>query len=588
MDVFFVISGYLITSIILKDCEAGSFSLLRFYQRRIARIFPAFFTVALATLAGASFIYSPQDLASAGANLVSATLSLANIKYMLQGNYFEISPDAQPFLHYWSLSVEEQFYMFFPLLFMLLFRYARRHLVRVLCMLGLGSLIACVLLTAHKPVWAFYLLPTRAWELCAGCLLAVTAGRQNTRLQDATDATDGGGTARGFVSSFRSLVHHFGIRHAGFPLLGILLILLSCFVIQEGTSFPGWLAILPVAGSAGVILPAAARDNPVERLLGRRPMVLVGRMSYSLYLWHWPIYSLVDYRLYLAPEPVRLLLKIGLTIATAALCFFFLENPARIYLNQWKARPIAFAVLAAAVAVCVPLGAAVRRSNYINATDRDIARGGLVFDHQPNVGTVVLMGDSNGSMYGKALREVCFGLGRRLNVISEAAGDPLPSFDGKRNPFWEECLSVIEHERPAVLVFACHWSGKIGEYPERLTKALEAVKPYVGRVVLLNQPPTLPANANRTAIRNGARPPFFEGQQHRTARTNANRFLAGLRAPGIEVLDVAAAFERGEGEVLFLDEGGRLMYQDGSHLSHYGAERIRQLLRDAIGGSGQI
>ena len=107
VDVFFVISGFLITSILLREFEHNSFGLWKFYQRRIARLFPAFFTVALATLLGAFFIYSAQDLASCGANLVSTTLSVANLKYMWQGNYFTISPDAQPFLHYWSLSVEE-------------------------------------------------------------------------------------------------------------------------------------------------------------------------------------------------------------------------------------------------------------------------------------------------------------------------------------------------------------------------------------------------------------------------------------------------------------------------------------------------
>src|SRR5271166_7057359 len=142
VDVFFVISGYLITSILYQDLQAGRFSLSKFYQRRIARLFPAFFTVALFTLAATSYVYSSQDFASAGANFVAASLSLANIKCMWQGNYFGISPDAQPFLHYWSLSVEEQFYLFFPITIFLIFRYARRHTVPVLAALGASSLAA--------------------------------------------------------------------------------------------------------------------------------------------------------------------------------------------------------------------------------------------------------------------------------------------------------------------------------------------------------------------------------------------------------------------------------------------------------------
>ena len=156
VDVFFVISGYLISSIILKDCDRGTFSFAKFYQRRIARIFPAFSAVAAATMVAAYFIYSPQDLASAGAGLTAAMLSVANLKYMLQGNYFALSPDAQPFLHYWSLSVEEQIYMLFPTGLVLLHKYTRRHSSIILAMAAAASLCSCVLMTRTRPGWAFY------------------------------------------------------------------------------------------------------------------------------------------------------------------------------------------------------------------------------------------------------------------------------------------------------------------------------------------------------------------------------------------------------------------------------------------------
>jgi hypothetical protein len=174
VDVFFVISGYLITSIIISDCENGKFSFAHFYQRRISRIFPVFFLVSIFTLTTAYFLYTPQDFASTGAVAISAVLSVANLKFMLQGNYFQISPDAQPLLHFWSLSVEEQFYLIFPLIIYLAFQIGitRRNLFYVLIAITVFSFAACVALTTKNSTWAFYLLPTRAWELLSGCILA--------------------------------------------------------------------------------------------------------------------------------------------------------------------------------------------------------------------------------------------------------------------------------------------------------------------------------------------------------------------------------------------------------------------------------
>ena len=306
VDIFFVISGYLITSILLREYQHKNFSLWSFYQRRIARLFPAFFTVALATLLGASFLYSGQDLASCGANLVSAVLSVANLKYMLQGNYFTLTPDAQPFLHYWSLSVEEQFYLVFPAILLFLYVKVNKHKTVILGALCAASLIACVELTHQKPEWAFYLLPTRAWELLAGSILA-------NIVADRSAADD-----------HNSLLNSLSVA-------GVALIVVSVFAINEGPSFPGYQATLPVLGTVLFLGSTGRTAGWPEKILSTGPMVFIGRMSYSLYLWHWPVFSLIDYKLYLASPLVRVSLKVAFTAATSGLCFFLIENPGRAF-----------------------------------------------------------------------------------------------------------------------------------------------------------------------------------------------------------------------------------------------------------------
>ncbi|CAN5239648.1 acyltransferase family protein [soil metagenome] len=550
VDVFFVISGFLITSIIYKECQTGSLSLARFYQRRIARIFPAFFTVAFGTLAVASFIYSPQDLASAGANLVAAALSVANMKLMMQGNYFALSPDAQPFLHYWSLSVEEQFYIFFPLFLFLLFKYARRFLVPTLAVLCAGSFVFCLVMMRLKPAWAFYLLPTRAWELLAGCLLAVTS--------------------RSVTASWQKLI----------SVLSLGLVALSFVLVREGQYFPGYWALLPVIGAVGLL--GFGQGGPAEKWLAAAPLVAIGRISYSLYLWHWPVFSLIDYRMYLSSDLTRMVLKVVLSFAGALVSYWLIENPARQFLNQRKNILIAYAFMVGVVVVCIPIGSRVRSANFVNAQAVDVRDGGLIFDSKTSKYTVMLMGDSNGSMYGKVTRSICKELGCKLSVISVVAGDPLPAADGATKQLWLDSLEAVRKEKPDCLVLACRWDAKLAGGKERLATAVEALRPLVGRLVILNQPPLLPERATRGAIRSGARPPFYEDAELRRHRTEANDYLLSFNSGNCTVIDIASHFQKDDGEVLFLDERGRQLYHDAAHLSGYGADLIRADLMRAI------
>ncbi len=556
VDVFFVISGYLITSIILRQCEAGSFSLKTFYQHRIARIFPAFIVVALATLVAARFIYSPHDLANAAGDLKAASLSIANLQFMLQGNYFVMSPDAQPYLHYWSLSVEEQFYFVFPLFFLLLFKIARKHLVLVLGILLASSSILCVALTVVKPEWAFYLPMSRAWELLAGSLLAVIAVR----------------TSDPASHRWRSLA-----SIGGGILIGISLVL-----VREGKHFPGFLAMMPVVGAIGALVPQAGGKSLFESFLALPPMALVGKISYSLYLWHWPVFSLVDYRMVFASELTRVFLKIGITLGASILGFLFIEKPARALFNRPQNQVLAFISTACLIGATAWAGYAVSDANYVNAKARDVARGGLHFNSSAKGGAVMLMGDSDAAMYGKTVRDLCVELDRKFTAICVTAKDPLPSTNELGEQLWKDSLAIVKKEKPDYLVLSCLWALKLENDRGRLQRAVDALRPNVGHLIILNEPPLLPGEVTRAAIRNGLRPPFFEDPKFRQDRNEVNDYLARFNNGNCVVIDIASRFESSDGEVLFLDPKGRPVFHDSFHLSQFGVDLVRSDLKQAL------
>lgn len=553
VDVFFVISGYLIASIIISECENGKFSFSRFYQRRISRIFPVFFLVSLATLITAYFLYTPQDFASAGAVAIAAAMSVANIKFMLQGNYFQLSPDAQPLLHFWSLSVEEQFYLVFPLIVYLVFRIGmtRRNLFYVFTAIMVFSFAACVALTTKNPTWAFYLLPTRAWELLAGCTLATYQPDRRTENQR--------------LGSILSNI-------------GLLTIITSFFVIHEGMSFPGYIAAFPVLGTVLLITCSPInrsidRKSISERLLSHPFLILIGKMSYSLYLWHWPIYCFVDYSLYSQSSVVRTTLKVSLTIFFSFASYHWIEKPIRSYLNQTNRQVFGFTASGVGVITFVAIGFFISSNNYINANLNTIKDGGITFNSTLSKPVVVLMGDSNGAMYGRTLKEIAQEMQVRTHVISVAAGDPLPD-----TQLYKDSLLFLDRANPDITIFAAAWAEKVGHNRDRFKTALSQLLQKSKHVVVISQPPGLPKQASREEIRKSGQHPIFEEIAFSTLRQDTNAFLLSHRNERVHVLDIESLFKKPDGEIRFTDSQGRQLYQDGGHLSGYGSEMVKKLL----------
>jgi peptidoglycan/LPS O-acetylase OafA/YrhL len=306
VDIFFVISGFLITGLIAKALDADSFTFTEFYTRRIKRIFPAYILVAATTLVISSYLLIPNDYIFYTTSLAASWAFLSNVFFsMLSWGYFGQRTEEFPLLHTWSLSVEEQFYFIFPVLLIFLYRYARKQLVPALVVLGIGFAVLSEMKTGE--IKAYFLLTSRAHELIIGALTYFISQKSPIRSVAAANA----------LAS-----------------LGLALMLGSLFMINKGSAFPGVNSLYPCIGTALVIY-ACTGSNALKPVLGSKLFVGIGLISYSLYLWHWPIFSFLRYR------HIEITLWVG--IAAVALAFLlswltwqFVEMPVR------KSRSIQF------------------------------------------------------------------------------------------------------------------------------------------------------------------------------------------------------------------------------------------------------
>lgn len=303
VDVFFVISGYLITRKTAPDLALGRFSFADFYLRRVRRLLPAFVAMAVVTSVAAACILLPRDLASYSKSLMAALLSIANVFFWRASNgYFSPTADELPLLHTWSLAVEEQYYLFWPVLLLLGYRLLGvRRCGQVAVLLALAGLALSEWAARAQPNAAYYLLHARAFELLVGSLLALYWER----------------LPRASAGQARVL-----------GLVALALILVPAFTLDHHSRFPGVNALWPCLGAALLIWTGENGRGPARWLLAQRPLVFIGLISYSLYLWHWPLMAFTNYM----EVPKELGLQLALVAASVvlgALSWRFVEQPFR-------------------------------------------------------------------------------------------------------------------------------------------------------------------------------------------------------------------------------------------------------------------
>jgi peptidoglycan/LPS O-acetylase OafA/YrhL len=329
VDVFFVISGFVITSLLQGDVRAGRFSILRFYNRRIRRIFPALFLLLAVVTAAALAWLTPLDLKRYGQSLASTAVFASNIFFFLKSGYFDTASIEKPLLHTWSLAVEEQFYIVWPIALWAMHKLRGGRWLLSLTLLGLAvSFGLCVWQTGQNATAAFYLPHTRFWELLLGAVLAMRPLTFKPRwLKEALAA------------------------------LGLGLIAFAVVTFNDNTAFPGFAAAAPCVGTFLLVAANQDGDTAVARLLSLRPLVFIGLVSYSFYLWHWPV---LVFARYVAPTPpsvwVLLTLMAG-AFVMAVISWRFVERPFRqgAALSGAQARSLIGGGLAIALALAVAL-----------------------------------------------------------------------------------------------------------------------------------------------------------------------------------------------------------------------------------------
>lgn len=437
VDVFFVLSGYLITRQIALELEHGNFSLLDFYDRRIRRLFPALFTMLFASAAVALLIVLPDDLLEFGQSLIAASFSVSNFHFWTESGYFAPAAETMPLLHTWSLAVEEQYYLLFPLLLMLIWRFGRSQARFYVCVLAAISFAASIWGSLAAPEAAFYLLPFRAWELLLGSLLALAP---------------------------RLAPRQTWLRNAA-ALSGLAAIGIAVATFDARMTFPGFAAALPCLGCALVIWAGeptvhsnSEQASPLAlRFLALPPLVFIGLISYSLYLWHWP---LIVFTQYLAPPgPLSVWLAAAVVAATLVISYAswkYIEQPLRRGDRIWTTRAWRFRYGGALVCAFALAGLTMElgkgfpglQSKTVLATleaaeDSSPLRdrchigarkqGKISLDETCAFGAanqrpVIVLGDSHGAELSYALSEVAKTSGLRVRQITASACPPATDF----------------------------------------------------------------------------------------------------------------------------------------------------------------
>ncbi len=584
VDVFFVISGYLITSIISSDLQTNTFSVLKFYERRIRRLFPALFTAMAVTFLAGAAILMPEDLNRLAESAVAAALFSANFFFWWTADYFGASY-AEPFIHTWSLGVEEQFYLFYPLLLVFIYRQFPGRSLAIVTAILLASFVGALIVKPLSQSAAFYLPHLRAWELLLGAVLAL-----------------------GAVPPTSNVILREAMIVGGLVMIG------TAVFLTGPDHFPGTWALLPCFGAALILY--AEGPSTAASLLAARPLMAVGLISYSLYLWHWPVLELARYYNVAPLQDWQTALLLIVSFVAAYLSWRFIERPYRrsklsrglVFASGWGMTVSAIAVGVVVVYLHgVPGRFAPETLRYAAMLDKEqyfpiYDRGHCFLDYdqtasdydlndcaEPKPGLRVLIwGDSYAANLYPGLRQQIAG---NVYQFTATSCRPLPKENLRCRAIYDRLPEVLEHLRPNVVIIAGNWSKRFDRlgpkvFAEGVTKSVAAVAPFGSRIILVGQSPNYDFSLPRWAF------------SHRSVRTRdrftllskdetkVNAALARVaKAANIAFLDFYGACS-GLNCTAFIN--GAPLHWDGGHMTREGSLHYTSALVPLIEATGSV
>ncbi|WP_195175459.1 acyltransferase family protein [Mesorhizobium sp. INR15] len=598
VDVFFVISGYLIGGRIFHCLATGQFSFIDFYERRARRILPAYFAVSTLTAIAAYAFFMPEELVRFSKSLIASSLLSGN--FGTRTDYFRPAAETLPLLHYWSLGVEEHFYLLFPVIALFTWRFGPRALASILAIILVSSLIASQWMLSISPAITFYWLPFRAWELFIGSMLALPFFKPPKSL---------------LIGSIASTA-------------GVLVVLATLILYSSSMPFPGIAALPPCIGAA-LIIWGGQRQNFASRFLGLEPMNYIGRSSYSLYLIHWPV--IVFARLLYPDASISVFSAVTIagSFALAGLSYQFIEIPTRNREGFWQPRRIfemsTFGVVASLALAGFTFASGgflnrlpsdvqdllTYRSRYENRTDAGYRNGQCFVGYGDTYATIdqatclpvegsvaLLWGDSYAAHYTIGLRPILEHKGFVFAQLNDAGCPPIVGRNFPQQPnckaFNDAAFEWIKKNRPKLVIMSARWFYMSSSwfYDEQAIQSLKrqiSEFPAETAVVILGQSPTyeeeVPVILARRRLR-GDRSTISEGEI-RSRIFGADRMMkaemADTPALYVSVLDAVCPNQKcpmyADGTPIHLDQG---------HLTDVGSKLFAERISAEIASSKKL